>query len=131
MTRRHAIGDQEPHMVVSHGADFFGEDRHPLKALADVAGYAENCLPYADRGPLVDLLKAPGDGGEIPPEQAAAVADLLLQVARWRYTKAPAAARARALADAAARAAEKGEPWKWSRPAGVSGLSGPPTRAHT
>ncbi|MFE5563274.1 hypothetical protein, partial [Streptomyces sp. NPDC056544] len=63
MTRKPAIHDAEAHVVTSHGADFFGEDRHPLKALASLAGYAEGCLPYAERRPLVLLLTNPGEGG--------------------------------------------------------------------
>ncbi|WP_217562222.1 hypothetical protein [Streptomyces sp. GbtcB6] len=115
MTRKPAITDAEPHMVVSHGADFFGEDRHPLKVLASIAGYAEGCLSATARRPLVDLLKDPGEGGAIPPDKAVAVAELLMKIARHRWTKAPAAAHARALADAADRAAEAGEPWEWRR----------------
>ncbi|MFJ9822527.1 hypothetical protein ACIRU3_46475 [Streptomyces sp. NPDC101151] len=118
MTRRPQINDPEAHVVTSHGADFFGEDRHPLKALASLAGYAEGCLPYAERGPLVQLLQNPGEGGSIPPARAAEVAQLLLRLARHRFVKASAAAHARALGDAAARAAEDGEPWVWTAEAG-------------
>lgn len=115
MTRKHAIVDAEPHMVVSHGSDFFGQDRHALKVLTSLAGYAEGCLPHAERGPLVALLTDPGEGGKIPPEKAAVVSELLLKVSRHGWVKAPAAASARALADAAARAADAGEPWEWTR----------------
>ncbi|MGW1902966.1 DUF7739 domain-containing protein [Streptomyces hirsutus] len=113
MTRKPQINDPEAHVVTSHGADFFGEDRHPLKALTSLAGYAEGCLPGAERGPLVELLKNPGNGGTLPAEKAAEVAELLLRLARHRFVKGPAAAVARALADAAARAAADGEPWEW------------------
>nr|WP_011265211.1 hypothetical protein [Streptomyces sp. F11]AAX51316.1 unknown [Streptomyces sp. F11] len=115
MPRKHAIVDAEPHMVVSHGADFFGQDRHPLKLLASLAGYAEGCLSRDERGPLVLLLTNPEDGGAMPPSQAGEIAQLLLKLARHRFVKAGAAAHARALADAAARAAEAGEPWEWHR----------------
>lgn len=101
------------HIVVSHGADFFGEDRHPLKTLTSLAGYAEGTLTYAERGPLVQLLQNPGDGGTIPADKAAELSELLLKVARHRFVKASAAAHARALADAATRAAADGEPWQW------------------
>lgn len=113
MTRRPQINDPEAHAIVSHGADFFGEDRHPLKALASLAGYAEGCLPAAERGPLVQLLKDPGQGGAIPADKTAEVSGLLLRLARHRFVKGPLAAVARALADAAARAAAEGEPWEW------------------
>ncbi|MER7050489.1 hypothetical protein ABT391_37330 [Streptomyces jumonjinensis] len=106
--------DAEPHMVVSHGADFFGQDRHPLKVLASLAGYAEGCLPRAERGPLVELLKDP-EAGTIAAAEAAVVSGLLLRVARHGWVKGPAAAHARALADSAARAADAGEPWEWHR----------------
>ncbi|MGW0352412.1 DUF7739 domain-containing protein [Streptomyces anthocyanicus] len=113
MTRKPAIHDAEAHVVTSHGADFFGEDRHPLKALASLAGYAEGCLPYAERGPLVQLLTNPGEGGTMTPAQAGEMATLLRKLARHRFVKTSAAAHARALGDAAARAAADGEPWEW------------------
>jgi hypothetical protein len=113
MTRKPQINDPEAHVVTSHGADFFGEDRHPLKALVSLAGYAEGCLSYAERGPLVLLLNNPGEGGTMPPAQAAEMAQLLLKLARHRFVKASAAAHARALADAAARAAADGDRWEW------------------
>ncbi|MDV7222748.1 DUF7739 domain-containing protein [Streptomyces prunicolor] len=113
MTRKPQINAPEPHVVVSHGADFTGEDRHPLKVLASLAGYAEGCLPSAERGPLVLLLTNPGDGGCMSPAQAAEISQLLLRLARHRFVKASAAAHARSLADAAARAAADGERWEW------------------
>ena len=67
MTRKPQINDAQAHVVTSHGADFFGEDRHPLKALVSLAGYAEGCLPRDERGPLVLLLTNPGDGGTMSP----------------------------------------------------------------
>lgn len=113
MTRKPQINAPEAHVVTSHGADFFGEDRHPLKTLVSLAGYAEGCLPYAECGPLVLLLKTPGEGGTMSPSHAAEIAQLLLKLARHRFVKASAAAHARALGDAAARAAAEGEPWEW------------------
>lgn len=113
MPRKYAITDPEPHMVVSHGADFSGEDRHPLKALVSLAGYAEGCLSRAERGPLVLLLTNPQEGGSVTPGQAAELAPRLLELARHRFVTGSAAALARALADAAARAAGEGEPWTW------------------
>ncbi|MFJ9676381.1 hypothetical protein ACIRP5_37115 [Streptomyces sp. NPDC101221] len=118
MTRRPAIHDAEPSVVVSHGADFFGEDRHPLKTLASLAGFAEGCLPAAERGSLVQMLKDPGRAGSIQADKTAEVSALLLRLARHRFVKGPAAAAARALADAAARAAADGEPWTWTVEAG-------------
>lgn len=107
------------HVVTSHGADFFGEDRHTLKSLASLAGYAEGALSYADRKPIVELLQNPGDGGSMPPENAALVAELLLKVSRHKFVKPKPSALARALADAAARAAADGEPWVWRIEAGA------------
>ncbi|MEV7225337.1 hypothetical protein AB0N98_36380 [Streptomyces sp. NPDC093681] len=118
MTRKPAIHDAEDHIVTSHGADFFGEDRHPLKALASLAGYAEGCLPAAERGPLILLLTNPGDGGTMTPAQAGEMAQLLRRLARHRFVKTSTAAHARALGDAAARAAADGEPWTWTVEAG-------------
>ncbi|MEV6810189.1 hypothetical protein [Streptomyces sp. NPDC051132] len=113
MPRNPQIVQPEPHVVVSHGADFFGEDRHPLKVLVSLAGYAEGCLPSDERGPLVDLLRDPGVGGTIPAARVPDVAQLLLRLARHRFVKAGAAAHARALADAAGRAAAAADPWVW------------------
>ncbi|MDX3579948.1 hypothetical protein [Streptomyces sp. FL07-04A] len=113
MTRKPQINDAEPHVVTSHGADFFGEDRHPLKALVSLAGYAEGCLSRDERGPLVLLLTNPGEGGTMSPSQAAEIAQLLLKLARHRFVKPSAAAHAHALGSAAARAAADGEPWEW------------------
>jgi len=100
------------HAVVSHGADFFGEDRHSLRLLASLAGYAEGCLPYAERGTLTELLARPSDGA-VPPAVAAELAPLLHRLARHRFVRSGAAAVARSLGDAAARAAADGEPWVW------------------
>jgi hypothetical protein len=113
MTRKPQINDAEPHVVTSHGADFFGEDRHPLKALVSLAGYAEGCLSRDERGPVVLLLSNPGEGGTMSASQAAEVAKLLLKLARHRFVRAKESAVARALADAAERAAAAGEPWEW------------------
>ncbi|MEU8967031.1 hypothetical protein AB0C89_35780 [Streptomyces sp. NPDC048491] len=113
MTRKHAIHDAEAHVVTSHGSDFFGEDRHTLKSLTSLAGYAEGCLLYDERGPVVLLLSSPGDGGTMTPKQAAEVAEPLLKLARHRFVRPQESRVARALADAATRAADAGEPWQW------------------
>lgn len=106
------------HIVTSHGADFFGEDRHTLKSLTSLAGYAEGCLSRDERGPVVLLLTNPGvtnpgEGGSMSASQAAEVAQPLLRLARHRFVRAKEAAVARALANAAERAAAEGERWEW------------------
>ncbi|MEU0023520.1 hypothetical protein ABZ173_38485, partial [Streptomyces rochei] len=98
MTRKHAIHEAEAHVVTSHGADFFGEDRHPLKSLTSLAGYAEGCLSRDERGPVVLLLTNPGEGGTMTPSQAAEIAALLHKLARHRFVRAKESAVARALA---------------------------------
>ncbi|MFK0231397.1 hypothetical protein ACIQUL_37155 [Streptomyces sp. NPDC090303] len=113
MSRTHQIHDPEAHVVVSHGADFFGEDRHPLKSLTSLAGYSEGCLSRDERGPVVLLLTNPGEGGTMTPSQAAEIATLLLKLARHRFVRAKESAVAHALAAAATRAADSGEPWEW------------------
>ncbi|MGW2485462.1 DUF7739 domain-containing protein [Streptomyces sp. NPDC001571] len=100
------------HLVTSHGADFFGEDRYTLKSLTSLAAYAEGALPYDERGPLVQLLKTPAEM-DISAEQARLLAALLLRVSRHRFTKPQPSKLARALADAASRAAADGQPWEW------------------
>ncbi|MEV6081583.1 hypothetical protein AB0L80_41840 [Streptomyces sp. NPDC052069] len=101
------------HIVTSHGADFFGEDRHLLKAVSDLADYARGAISYAESGPLLDLLREPGTDRTIPAAEAAQLSELLIRVSRSRGTKPRPSALARALADAAGRAAADGEPWEW------------------
>lgn len=116
MTRKPQIKDPEAHVVVDHGADFFGQDRHPLKALASLAPYVSNSFSWNDRAkvaPLVQLLEHPTEQ-TIPASQAAVLSEQLLKVSRSRGLQPKVSALARALADAAARAATDGEPWVWS-----------------
>lgn len=100
------------HLVTSHGADFFGQDRHALRPMASLAGYAEGVLPAADRGPLVRLLQEP-TAQTIPAAEAKVFAEQLLAVSKHRFVRARPSALARLLADAAGRAAADGEPWVW------------------
>ncbi|MCX4682639.1 hypothetical protein OG413_46700 [Streptomyces sp. NBC_01433] len=116
MSRKPAIHDAEPSLVVSHGADFFGEDRHPLKGITALAPYAESSVSFVDRptiAPLVRILEAPASRS-FPAAEAAQLSEQLLKVARNRHTKSAVALLARAMADAAARAAAGGEAWTWT-----------------
>lgn len=116
MTRRPAIHDAEPSVVVSHGADFFGQDRHLLKEVAALAAWVENSVPYNDRkavAPLVAAMERPEPRTFLAAD-AARISEQLLKVSRTRHLKPRASALARALADAAARAAADGEPWEWT-----------------
>ncbi|MFE1335872.1 DUF7739 domain-containing protein [Streptomyces microflavus] len=104
------------HIAVSHGADFFGLDHYPPTALRQLAPYVTNSTPHGQRAdivPLVAALEAPGDR-KFPPEQAAQLAPQLRKVSQDRHLKDKPAAVARALADAAARAASDREPWHWT-----------------
>ncbi|MEU9349161.1 hypothetical protein AB0D74_48990 [Streptomyces sp. NPDC048278] len=115
MTRKHAIVDAEPHLIISHGSDFFGQDRHSLKSLISLAPYASNAFSWNDQkavAPLVQALENP-TARTIPAEDAAVFSEQLLKVSRSRHLKPAVASLARALADAAARAADAGEPWEW------------------
>lgn len=115
MTRKHAIRDAEAHVIVSHGADFVGEDRHTLKSLVSLAPYVSNAHSWADRtkvARLLALLEAPAEQ-TIPATEADALAEQLLKTSRSRGLQPKVSALARALADAAARAAADGEPWEW------------------
>ncbi|MGW5803724.1 DUF7739 domain-containing protein [Streptomyces bacillaris] len=103
-------------VAVSHGADFYGLDHHPSTVLVQLAPYVTNSTPYsqqADIAPLVTALEAPADQ-EFPPDQAAQLAEQLRKVSRDRHLKGKPAAVARALADAAARAAADHDPWHWT-----------------
>jgi len=103
------------HLVTSHGADFFGEDRYPLRVLQQIAEYVDGTHPTAAGRPLVRLLFAAcTTPRQIPPDQAAEIADQLRATARGRWTPPKLAAVIRLLADAAARAASNGEPWTWT-----------------
>ncbi|GGZ19699.1 DUF7739 domain-containing protein [Streptomyces nitrosporeus] len=116
MSRNPAIHAAEPSVVTSHGADFFAQDRHPLKTLRLLAPYAENSVSVFERSTvarLVQLLEAPTDESFTPAESAE-LSEQLLKVSRARYLKTGSAAVARHLADAAARAAADGESWTWT-----------------
>jgi hypothetical protein len=113
--------DAATHAVVSHGADFFGEDRHTVKDLVSLAPYVSNAHSWADRSkvaPLLALLESPA-ARTIPASEAEAFAAQLLKASRTRGMKAKWSALARALADAAARAAADGESWEWRIEAGA------------
>jgi len=116
MSRKHAIRDAEPALVVSHGADFFGEDRHPLAAVRTLGPYVENAVSYVDQQTIAPLMKALEDLSDrtFPAADAAQLSEQLLKVARNRRIKPAVATLARALADAAARAAADDEPWTWT-----------------
>ncbi|MEU9678707.1 hypothetical protein AB0D92_35085 [Streptomyces parvus] len=105
-----------PHIAVSHGGDFFGLDHHPHTVLAQLAPWAANCIPQAqaaELAPLLTALETPQDQ-KFLPEQAAQFAAHLRKTARNRFLKGKPAAAARALADAATRAAADHEPWHWT-----------------
>jgi hypothetical protein len=115
MTRKPAIRDAEAHVTTTHGADFFGEDRHLLKDLAALAPWVANSVAYNDRqavAPLVAALEKPEDR-TFPASDVALLSEQLLKASRSPHLKPRASSLARALADAAARAAADGEPWLW------------------
>ncbi|MFD4483404.1 hypothetical protein ACFWPU_45960 [Streptomyces sp. NPDC058471] len=116
MSRKPAIHDAEASVVVSHGADFFGQDRHLLKEVTALAAWVTNSVSYNDRqavAPLVAAMERP-EALTFPAADAARVSEQLLKVSRDRHIKPRASALARALADAAARAAADDEPWEWT-----------------
>ncbi|MGW1675683.1 DUF7739 domain-containing protein [Streptomyces sp. NPDC002324] len=107
------------HLTTTHGADFFGQDTHQIKAVRDLAEYARGVLSYDERKPLQPLiqhLEAAGteDTLTVPADQAEPFARLLRAVAGHRHTKPKPAKVARLLGDSAARAAAEGEPWIWT-----------------
>ncbi|MFE5482390.1 hypothetical protein [Streptomyces sp. NPDC056527] len=103
------------HLVTSHGADFFGQDRHPLTFITGLADYVTGVVPYNQRRQLVELLEhAAAEGAQFTPAQAEAISEALMKVARHRFTKPKIAAAARLLAEAAGRAAADGEAWTWT-----------------
>ncbi|MEV6536667.1 hypothetical protein AB0M86_45155 [Streptomyces sp. NPDC051639] len=103
------------HVMTSHGADFFGEDHHPVKLLRDLGQQVRGVLPYAELPPLTQLLDSAGAGPvTLLPDRAADVSALFLAAANHRLMKPKFAAAARLLADAAARAAADDEPWTWT-----------------
>ncbi|MFE9259151.1 hypothetical protein [Streptomyces sp. NPDC006879] len=112
-------GGMSTFITTTHGADFFGEDRHPVKALRSLADYARGSLPADDREHVVQLLEgaeltAIGTVQTIPAAVAAKLAGQFRQIARSKFLRSRPLAQAVALlADAAARAAADGEPWEW------------------
>lgn len=115
MTRKHAINDAAPSLVVTHGADFFGEDRHLVKDVAALAPWVTSSVSYVDRqsvAQLVAALEQPA-ARTFPAATAGLLAEQLLTASRQRDIKPAHAGLARALADAAARAAAAGHRWQW------------------
>jgi hypothetical protein len=83
--------------------------------VASLAPYVSNAFSWADRAkvaPLVQLLESP-TAQTVPATEAAVLSEQLLKVSRSRGLQPKVSALARALADAAARAAADGEPWVW------------------
>ncbi|MFD7867802.1 hypothetical protein [Streptomyces sp. NPDC059783] len=117
MARRPAIHDAEPSVVVSHGADFFGEDRHLVCDITVLGGWLRSGIPrvsLGDAAMLVTAMEEPSDQVVFPPAYLGEWAGYLLKISRDRYLKPPLSAVARSLADSAARAAEAGDPWTWT-----------------
>ncbi|MEU6170175.1 DUF7739 domain-containing protein [Streptomyces tanashiensis] len=109
------------HILTSHGADFFGEDRHPFPLVTNLADHVANSVPYVQREQIAGLLEplhalkdAAATGAQFNPAEAGAFAEVLLRVSRLGFVKPKLAAVARSLADAAARAAADGEMWTWT-----------------
>jgi hypothetical protein len=97
-------------VTVSHGADFFGVDTYPAAALVKIAEYVSYLVH--GRADLTQVLQRAGEVDQrVPADQAAVFSEALRRVARNRGVKALVARQARALSDAAARAAADGETW--------------------
>lgn len=102
------------YVVTSHGADFFGEDRHPLTVLEKLAAYTDSLLPRDDiRGRVYDVLANAHRGHDIDPGTAGILAGVFGQLASHRALVKKFAVPARLLALSAARAAAEGETWTW------------------
>ncbi|MFD6891934.1 hypothetical protein [Streptomyces sp. NPDC059957] len=105
--------------ATSHGADFFGEDRHLTTVLNSLADYARGCLPADEREPLVKLLAAQqltevGAEHTIPAADAGRYAGQLRRIARHHFLRSKKLAEAAMLlANSAGRAAADGESWTW------------------
>ncbi|MFE1335874.1 DUF7739 domain-containing protein [Streptomyces microflavus] len=103
-------------IAVSHGADFFGLDHYQGAVLTALAARVSATIPLDQRlaaTPLIKALETPADR-QFTPSEAAQLSEQLLHVSRDPLTRAGDAATARALADAAARAASDREPWHWT-----------------
>ncbi|MFF9070555.1 hypothetical protein ACF09E_34935 [Streptomyces sp. NPDC014891] len=109
------------HLVTSHGADFFGQDRYPIPLVTALADYVRSVVPSAQlsalAGPLAALTELDQAVTDkvtaFPPATASALADALLRVSRLRSVKPGTSATARLLANSGALAASSGEPWQW------------------
>lgn len=103
------------HITVSHGADFFGEDRFTVKQLRELGQYVRGVLPYDDSPPLTRVLDEAGESErEFGADQAALLAVLLRRAAAHRALQKKHAAVASLLGQSAARAAGDNEPWTWT-----------------
>jgi hypothetical protein len=103
------------HVVTSHGADFFGEDRFTVKQLRELGQHVRGVLPYDDSPPLTKVLDDAGEGErEFGADQAALLAVLLRRAAAHRALQKKHAAVASLLGQSAARAAGDNEPWTWT-----------------
>lgn len=103
------------HIIVSHGADFFGEDRFTVRELRELGQHMRGVLPYDDHPPLTRILD---DAGECEhafgAEEAALLAVLLRRAAVHRHLHKKYVRVAVLLGQAAAVAAGEGEPWTWT-----------------
>lgn len=100
---------------VSHGSNQYGQERRSYTTVSNLAQHLAHVLPgreWAELAPIFGDKK--GDPFDVPPRQAARVADLLDKAAGHRKMPRDWAREARTFAAAARRASSAGQKWEWS-----------------
>lgn len=99
---------------ISHGTNEHGEMRRSYTTVHNIAQHVANALSGAEWQRLRPLLqRKDGHPFEVPPHVAAASAELLRKAAASPVMPREWAAEAQEMAEAANRAAARGELWMW------------------
>ncbi|MGQ4513674.1 DUF7739 domain-containing protein [Streptomyces sp. DW26H14] len=101
---------------VSHGSNQNGEERRSYTSVYNFAQQLAHVLSAREWKELAPIFnrQGPADPFDVPPRQAARVADLLDKAAGHRKMPSDWADMARLFAAAARRASQAGQMWEWS-----------------
>ncbi|AVZ74018.1 hypothetical protein SLUN_19475 [Streptomyces lunaelactis] len=100
---------------VSHGEDFFGEERRSATTIANLGAYLRSVLTGDDWSRIQFLFDgAFADEIAVEPARAREIGNILHSAANHPRMKRQWAAEAAVFARAANRAADAGESWTWS-----------------
>lgn len=100
---------------ISHGSNAYGEERRSYGTVSNLATQLAHVLPASDWNSIRHLFnRGSGDPFDVPAHEAAGIARVLRKAASSRLMPAEWETEARLFADAAGRAANSGQPWRWS-----------------